>query len=92
MRRSALPFTQSGRHRHRHIHDRQRLAAGRPDPSASGVLSGSPQVPGTFPITVTVDRLERLHRKSPTYTLVIAARPSLSRTRVPIPETYNARR
>jgi Putative Ig domain len=40
--------------------------------SASGVLSGTPQVPGTFPITVTVTDSNGCTGTSPTYTLVVA--------------------
>ena len=40
--------------------------------SASGVLSGTPQVPGTFPITVKVTDSNGCTGTGPTYTLVIA--------------------
>jgi hypothetical protein len=40
--------------------------------SASGVLSGTPQVPGTFPITVKVTDSNGCTGTGPTYTLVIS--------------------
>jgi hypothetical protein len=40
--------------------------------SSSGVLSGTPQVPGTFPITVTVTDSNGCTGTGPTYTLTIA--------------------